>query len=312
MKKQLLELLICPHCLPAEYSLVADIYEQANGDIETGSLQCPHCSAHFPITDGVALLDPCSDDRQQPTNKYETAEVVSSYLWSQYGELLDDAHASQAYATWEQLIKPQAGIALDAGGAVGRFTFAMSCCCDFAIGIDTSQAFIRAARQLMRERSLGVRLKDEGLLHREVTIHLPDTWHSDKVEFVVANALALPFRKKSIALFSSLNLVDKVPSPFKHLQEMNRVTRDSDAQFLLSDPFSWSTEAAPIDQWLGGKPEGPYAGKGLANVAALLTDGQGDLGPAWQVGEPGSVWWKIRTHTNHYELIRSCFVHACR
>ena len=164
----------------------------------------------------------------------------------------------------------------------------------------------------MRERSLGVRLKDEGLLHREVTIHLPDAWQSGKVEFVVANALALPFRKKSIALFSSLNLVDKVPSPFKHLQEMNRVTRDSDAQFLLSDPFSWSTEAAPVDQWLGGKPEGPYAGKGLTNVAALLADGQNDLSPTWQVGEPGSVWWKIRTHTNHYELIRSCFVHACR
>lgn len=312
MKKHLLELIICPHCLPLEYSLVAAISEENLDDIETGSLHCPHCNAQFPITEGVALLDPDSADSPQPTNKYETTEVVSSYLWSHYGELLDDAHASQAYATWAQLIAPQGGIALDAGGAVGRFTFEMSNRCDFAIGIDTSHAFIQAARRLMRERSLVVRLKDEGLLHREVTLHLPDAWQSDKVEFVVANALALPFRKKSIALFSSLNLVDKVPSPLKHLQEMNRVTRDSNAQFLLSDPFSWSTEAAPVDQWLGGKPEGPHAGKGLANVAALLADGQGDLGPAWQVSEPGSVWWKIRTHTNHYELIRSCFVHACR
>ena len=312
MKKQLIELLICPHCLPSEYSLVADIRKEDNGDIETGSLHCPHCTAQFPITEGVALLDPYSSDSQQPTNKYENMEVVSSYLWSHYGELFDDPHASQAYATWAELINPQGGIALDAGGAVGRFTFEMSHRCDFAIGIDTSHAFIQAARQLMKERSLAVRLKDEGLLHREVTIHLSDTWQSDKVEFVVANALALPFRKKSIAVFSSLNLVDKVPSPLQHLQEMNRVTRDRGAQFLLSDPFSWSTEAAPVDQWLGGKPEGPFAGKGLANVAALLAGCQEDLNPAWQVGEPGSVWWKIRTHTNHYELIRSCFVHADR
>lgn len=311
MKKQLLELIICPHCLPEEHLLVADIIQEHDGDIETGALKCTHCGALFPIVDGVALLDPQATDNHRVANKYETDEVVSSYLWSHYGELLGDEHASQAYATWARLMQPQGGVALDAGGAVGRFTFEMSSRCDFAVGIDTSQAFIRAARRLMRERSLVVGLKDEGLLRREVTIRLPDDWRSDRVEFVVANALALPFRKKSIGLFSSLNLVDKVPSPLTHLREMNRVTRDAGAQFLLSDPFSWSTEAAPVEAWLGGKAEGRFAGKGLANVAELLADA-GELAPAWRVNDPGSVWWKIRTHTNHYELIRSCYVHASR
>jgi uncharacterized protein YbaR (Trm112 family) len=311
MKKQLLELIICPHCLPHEHSLVADILQEQGGDIETGALKCPHCGALFPIVDGVAMLDPHSTDSQRATNKYETDEVVSSYLWSHFGELFDD-DASQAYRTWAGLMRPQSGIALDAGGAVGRFTFEMSTRCDFAVGIDTSQAFIRAARQLMQERAMVVPLKDEGLLRREMTIRLPDDWRSDRVEFVVANALALPFRKKSMALFSSLNLVDKVPSPIQHLREMNRVTRDTHAQFLLSDPFSWSTEAAPVEEWLGGKAEGRFAGKGLANVAELLADSQGQLLPVWQVNEPGSVWWKIRTHSNHFELIRSCFVHASR
>ena len=312
MKKELLELIICPHCLPQEHSFVADITLERDGDIESGTLQCPHCAALFPITEGVALLDPFADAGHKEMNRYESDELVSSYLWSHYGELLNDENASQAYTTWAELMQPQSGIALDAGGAVGRFTFEMSTRCDLAIGIDTSHAFIRAARQLMRERSLVVSLKDEGLLRQEVTIRLPEEWRSDRVEFVVANALALPFRKKSMALFSSLNLVDKVPSPFQHLREMNRITRDSDAQFLLSDPFSWSIEAAPVDQWLGGKTEGRYAGKGLTNVAALLADGPGDLLPVWRVDEPGSVWWKIRTHSNHYELIRSCFVHASR
>ena len=311
MKKQLLELIICPHCLPHEYALVADILQEQGGDIETGALKCPHCGALFPIVDGVAMLDPHSTDNQRATNKYETDEVLSSYLWSHFGELFDD-EASQAYSTWAGLMRPQSGIALDAGGAVGRFTFEMSTRCDFAVGIDTSQAFIRAARQLMRERAMVVPLKDEGLLRRELTIRLPDDWRSDRVEFVVANALALPFRNKSMSLFSSLNLVDKVPSPIQHLREMNRVTRDTQAQFLLSDPFSWSTEAAPVEEWLGGKTEGRFAGKGLANVAELLADSQGQLLPVWEVNEPGSVWWKIRTHSNHFELIRSCFVHASR
>jgi len=312
MKKQLLELLICPRCLPREYPFAADSIREQDGDIETGTLKCQHCGALFPIVDGVALLDPLATDSQRAANKYETDEVVSSYLWSHYGDLLGDEQASRAYATWAGLMRPQSGIALDAGGAVGRFTFAMGSCCDFAIGIDTSLAFIRAARQLMRERSLVVALKDEGMLRREVTIRLPETWPSERVEFVVANALALPFRHNTIGLFSSLNLVDKVPSPLQHLQEMNRVTRDRRAQFLLSDPFSWSVEAAPMEAWLGGKTEGAFAGKGLANVAALLAEGRGELAPAWQVDAPGSVWWKIRTHSNHYELIRSCFIHASR
>jgi hypothetical protein len=93
---------------------------------------------------------------------------------------------------------------------------------------------------------------------------------------------------------------------------MNRVTRDSDSQFLLSDPFSWSIDVAPVEEWLGGKAEGCYGGKGLANIAALLSDGRGELAPAWRVNKPGEVWWKIRTHSNHYELIRSQYIHACR
>ncbi|SEL94382.1 Trm112p-like protein [Syntrophus gentianae] len=312
MKKKLLELIICPHCLPSEYPLAADILQESDGDIETGALKCPHCDALFPITQGVALLDSFGTAAQKATNKYETDEVVSSYLWSHYGELLDDEHASQAYSTWAGLMQPQEGIALDAGGAVGRFAFELTDCCDFVVGIDTSHAFIQVARRLMRERFLVTPLKDEGLLTREVTIRLPEAWRSDKVEFVVANALALPFRKKTFSLFASLNLVDKVPSPIGHLREMNRVTRNSNAQFLLSDPFSWSTDVAPVEEWLGGKEEGRYGGKGLVNIAALLSDGQGELAPSWRVNEPGEVWWKIRTHSNHYELIRSRYLHACR
>jgi uncharacterized protein YbaR (Trm112 family) len=312
MKKQLLDLLICPRCLPQENSLTLEGGHETDGDIERGSLVCHQCGSRFPLVDGVALLDPYATDSQRLVNKYETDEVVSSYLWSHFSDLMDDEQASQAYAAWAGMIQPQGGVALDAGCAVGRFTFEMSARSDFAIGIDTSHAFVQTARRLMRERGLVVSLKDEGMLRREMAIVLPETWRLDRVEFIVANALALPFPRKSAAIFSSLNLVDKVPSPLVHLREMNRVTRDEDAQFILSDPFSWSQEAAPVAEWLGGTIEGRFSGKGLTNIAALLGEKQGDLAPHWRVCEPGSVWWKIRTHSNHYELIRSCYVHASR
>lgn len=312
MKKQLLDMLICPRCLPQEYSLVLENGTVTADDIENGALVCDQCGHRFPIIDGVALLDPFATDKQRVASKYETDELVSSYLWSHFSDLMHEEQASQAYATWAGLIRDQTGVALDAGGAVGRFTFEMSTRCDFAIGIDTSQAFIRAARQLMHQGIMTVSIKDEGMLRREFTVILPAAWRRDRVEFVVANALALPFPAQSIAVFSSLNLVDKVPSPLTHLREMNRVTCPQQAQFLFSDPFSWSSEAASAAEWLGGTDQGRFAGKGLANVIRLLGDQQGELAPTWSVGKPGSVWWTIRTHSNHYELIRSCFVHASR
>lgn len=312
MKKQLLELLICPACLPGEFSLTAEIVAEIDGDIETGSLICPSCRASYPITDGIAKLDLVSDPTAVATNKYETDPVVASYLWSHFSELTDDQNSSPAYSTWAGLIEPHSGIALDAGGAVGRFAFEMSGRSDLAIGLDNSMAFVRAARNVMKERKLSVTIKDEGFATKMFSFNLPNHFNSDKVEFIVANAMNLPFRQGAVGSFSSLNLVDKVPSPLQHLKEMNRVSRRENAQFLLSDPFSWSEEAAPVSEWLGGQPDGPFTGRGIDNIIRLLRDRKGVLQPVWEVSDPDSVWWKIRTHTNHYELIQSSFVYARR
>lgn len=312
MKTSLVEILICPRCLPREVPLAADIQQVTDEDIDRGTLVCPHCRAAFPIKDGIAYLDPLQDDLDPAKNKYEQEQVVSAYLWSHYGDLFDPEHASDAYKAWADLIMPVRGMAMDAGGAVGRFTFEMSCKCDFAVGVDNSVAFIRAARSLMRNRQITFHLKDEGTLTREASFALPECWESSKVEFIVGNALALPFCRDSMATFASLNLVDKVPSPLQHLQEMDRVVRQRQAQCLLSDPFSWSEETAPPEQWLGGTTQGRFAGKGRGNIISLLTEENGDLCQRWQLEATGKTWWKIRNHTNHYELIQSCYLTATR
>lgn len=312
MKKQMLELLVCPVCLPKEFPLIADIVTEFNGDIETGSLTCPSCMVSFPITDGIANLDPMHEPSVMAANKYETDAVVASYLWTHFSELTGDEHSSKAYSIWADMIEPHNGIALDAGGAVGRFSFEMTTRSDFSVGFDNSVAFIRAARNLMKKRTLTVSLKDEGYSTRTFTFDLPDRFRSENVEFIVANAIALPFRENGVGSFSSLNLVDKVPSPMKHLKEMNRVTRNTGAQFVLSDPFSWSEEVTPVHEWLGGQPDGPYSGRGIDTIRGLLEDPKGVLKPVWKVSDTGRVWWKIRTHANHYELIQSCYVHSRR
>ena len=313
MKKELVSLLICPACLPEEVQLQVSVREISRGDIEAGELLCPQCRRVYPIEGGVADLDPNAGPAGKPAaNKYETPPVLSSYLWSHYADMLEDESASDAYRRWASLIEPHAGLAVDAGAAVGRFTFEMSRKCDLAVGVDNSRAFIRAARELMQRRGIAVPLKQEGNIFSESVLSLPPEWDSDRVEFIVADALALPFRAGSAASLASLNLIDKVPRPLRHLEEMNRVARAAGAQFLLSDPFSWSEEAAHEDEWLGCRTSGPFAGRGLDNVIALLAGNPARLPPRWEIRSRGEIWWKIRTHANHFEQIRSCYVKAHR
>ena len=313
MKKKILEMLVCPSCLPEEHALDPRIRKEDEDDILEGILSCLHCGSKYAIQNGIAFLDPGSHQKEQAkVSKYEAAPVVSSYLWSHYGDLLKDENASEAYQDWSEQMGLLPGFALDAGSAVGRFTFELSRKSDFAIGIDNSISFIRTARELMLRREKEFELLQEGLVTQKKTVTMPEGWKSQNTEFLVADAQKLPFKSGSFSSLASLNLVDKLPEPLEHLKEMNRVAKSKQSQFLFSDPFSWSEEVTGPGNWLGGTHEGPYSGDGIKNVRAILSGRDNGLGPQWNIEKVGHVWWKIRTHQNHFELIRSCFIKAKR
>ncbi|MCG6882082.1 MAG: methyltransferase domain-containing protein [Deltaproteobacteria bacterium] len=313
MKKRILEVLLCPSCLPEEHGLDPRIIKEEKDDILEGVLSCLHCGREYAIQNGIAFLDPGSPQKvPDKVSKYEAAPVVSSYLWSHYGDLLKDENASAAYQAWSEQMGILSGFALDAGSAVGRFTFELSRKSDFAIGIDNSISFIRTARELMLRREKEFELLQEGLVTQKKTVTMPEGWKSQNTEFLVADAQRLPFKSGSFSSLASLNLVDKLPEPLVHLKEMNRVAKPRQSQFLFSDPFSWSDEVTGPGNWLGGTHEGPYSGDGVKNVMEILSGRKNGLGSQWNIERMGHVWWKIRTHQNHYELIRSCFIKANR
>jgi len=313
MKTRILEMLVCPVCLPEEHCLKPHVLKEAENDIFEGVLSCVKCGRAYPIQNGIAFLDPASPhEKRDAVSKYEAAPVLSSYLWSHYGDFLKDENASTAYQEWNDLVHPSSGFALDAGSAVGRFTFEMSRKSDFAIGIDNSLSFIGAARELMLNREKEIQLQQEGFVTRKATVTLPKTWKNGNMEFLVGDAQRLPFKSGSFSSLASLNLVDKVSNPLTHLEEMNRVARPQEAQFLFSDPFSWSEEVTEAENWLGGTHGGPYSGEGIKNVMGILNGSKNGLRPQWNIEKKGHIWWKIRTHQNHFELIRSCFVKANR
>ena len=314
MKREILEYLICPDCLPEEHSPRLENFREWDGEIIEGRLECGRCGRAYPISDGIACLVEGKSGkvgaRSPQSSVYETPEVLSAYLWTHYADLFGDPDVTPAYSEWAGQIAPVSGAALDAGCATGRFSFELSAKADLVIGIDASMSFVATARRILRERKLEFRIKEEGLIHSEKSFFLPPEWDSAKVEFVVADAGALPFRSGSFGCVASLNVIDKTPGPSEIIKEACRVARAGDGQMLISDPFSWSGEICAPDKWLGGTVEGRFAGTGIDNVARLISEENLPGGPAWTIARRGAVWWKIRHHRNHFELVRSLFVKA--
>ncbi len=313
MKQFLLHHLICPACLPSEKQLEIAAQRVNGDDIITGELCCKTCKRRFPIKGGIATLladpDGSSVGSQQ---RYDDNEVANRYLWSHYADLMGYSEVSLANTLWAGCLLGKSSYSFDAGCAVGRLTFEMSARSEWAVGCDLSLNFIRAARRLAHERYCTFSLPLEGTLREKFHCELPSNWRSDNVEFVVANALALPFARDTFQQTSSLNLLDRVNYPLAHLYEMNRVAQSIGASFLFADPFSWSTTAAPEERWLGGTTVGKFAGRGLGNVRALLMGKDKILTPAWKISREGNITWIMRSHSNHRELINSEFLIAER
>lgn len=313
MKRILLPHLICPACLPKEYPLQPSITKELDGEIETGFLTCPRCRQGFPVQDGIANLVPNPDSATSGGQwRYEDQEMTARYLWSQYGDLLNEQTAEDEKSDWAGLLVQKGAAAFEAGCSVGRLTFEMANRFGFSVGCDLSSSFIKTARRLAHNRKLSFSLPLEGNLTEVFNLQLPGSWQTSNVEFIVADALRLPFAANSFDQVVSLNLLDRVSYPLAHLYEMNRVADDQDSSFLFADPFSWSASAAPEERWLGGTSQGPYSGRGLDNVRALLEGKNRVLMPAWKITRSGTRAWRMRTHRNHYEVISSDFLMAQR
>ncbi len=60
MKRQMMDILVCPEC---KGQLVITVISEAQGDIITGSLSCGTCEIDFPIANSVPNFMNASDKR---------------------------------------------------------------------------------------------------------------------------------------------------------------------------------------------------------------------------------------------------------
>ena len=313
MKQWLTQYLVCPQCLPEELSLELSADRQEDEEILAGSLSCKACGSSYPIEDGLAVVLP-EESRGilSVESGYNSKNMLSSYLWSHFCDTFDDPDATGAYARWSECFKGGSGMALDIGSSVGRLSFEMSQTHDRVIGIDTSPVFIRAARNLLMNKRLEFDMVIEGEITQKRAIEFHNGWQYDRVEFLVADAMALPFKNALFSTVASINILEKVPDPMKHFIEINRMMAASCARFVFSDPFSWDESVSLPDTWLSGRTEGKYKGFGIDNITRIMRGDGGIIDPPLTIADKKDVAWKIRKTRNLWEHITSQMILGTR
>ena len=309
MKKWVVDKLICPQCLNEEVPLDLTVHETEADDIKDGEMNCPRCGGNYPIQQGIAVLLPeATRDILSDQRGYNAPGMLSAYLWSHFGDLLNEPDATKAYQVWSAGFKPTSGDALDVGCAVGRLSFELAATHDHVIGLDTSIAFIRKAREILMSKQTSFDLIVEGHLTEPRRYRFDESRDFSRVDFIVADALALPFRERAFATTAAINLLEKVPDPLKHLTEINRVLQDRSAMFLFSDPFSWDEAVSPPERWLSGNGNAQYSARGIDTMRRVFAGEFGVFNPPLTIADDGNVAWKIRKTENLWEHITSQYL----
>ena len=315
MKTWVKKYLICPECRDEEIPLGLDIEEEIESDVVKGTLLCHSCKRQFPIQNGVAVILP---DKTLPVisdpSGYNSTNMLSSYLWSHFCDILKEPEATDAYRIWSSFFRKTKGVALDIGCAVGRLSFELTKTHSQVVGIDTSMAFIEKARELMQNRRIEFDLIVEGHITEKRTCDFANGWNFDQVDFIVADALALPFAKNTFKTVTSINILEKVSRPLRHLMDINRVLNKSKSTFVFSDPFSWDESVSAPQHWLGGvvSKNGDGNRRGIDNVIRYMWGKDDIFNPPLEIIEKGSVAWKIRKTENLWEHITSQFAVGVR
>jgi SAM-dependent methyltransferase len=120
----------------------------------------------------------------------------------------------------------------------------------------------------------------------------------ENVDFWACDATALPFPAGTFSLAVNMNLLDCVCAPRELLVTLARVLK-AGGKAVLTCPYDWSTDATPLEAWLGGHSQrSPLAGASEAVLRALLTPGAhpSSIKGLELFAEREDLPWRVRLH----------------
>jgi SAM-dependent methyltransferase len=191
VKRDLLELIVCPEC-EAEFDLQDERFDE--GEIESGRLVCRGENHRYPIREFIPRfveLDTYADAFALEWNAFRTAHLDSytglNYLDRQLQTFLD--------FPLEQLAGK---LVLDAGCGLGRFTEIVLNHEGTVVAVDLSRAIDAAFENLKRR---------------------------DNIYFLQADIFKLPFRKETFDFAYSWGVLHHTPDPPKAFQSLPPLVR---------------------------------------------------------------------------------------
>jgi len=202
-------------------------------------------------------------------NPYESDELIRSYLLFHYGLEADVwSHVSgpsgavgfaQRIVTDlldQSSIDSGSATALDVGCAVGGTCFALAPYCSSVHGIDFSQGFISAARELAAQGRVETVKRVEGDLFDPFVAELPASTPKERVTFAVGDAMNLDQDLSNFDVVVAANLICRLTKPRQFLDRVPSLVKVG-GQLLLTTPFTWLEDYTPKESWLSS-PDGSF------------------------------------------------------
>jgi putative 4-mercaptohistidine N1-methyltranferase len=195
------------------------------------------------------------------SNPYESRRLVDEYLFFHYATQAETSGGlpvpTEAWGFATRLVRDlwpgdsPVDSALDVGCAVGASSFELARRARRVLGVDFSNAFIEAAREIQSQGRMAAQVAVEGRRMRDFTACAPEGVDRGRVDFQVGDATALPPDLGSFDVVLAANLICRLPEPMRFLKRLPGLVKPGGA-LLLATPFSWLEEFTPVDHWLGG------------------------------------------------------------
>ena len=296
----------------------------------------PRCLREYPILDGVPVLvanlrahvqgnpgaffppapmhpnlESLLGDCAGPDSPFERQRrAVAQYARDHWGAL-DERQPGQpcpALGVFEvgQRLAPTApsghppGLRVELGCGPGRVSFALAASHPgLTLGVDLDLSFLRVAARALRTGRVRYPRRRVGLVYDVVEHDLPADLvaAASRLDFWMADAMALPFGPATFEEIVSLHLLDCVSSPWTHAASLDTLLGPGGVA-ILGCPYDWATSATPVEAWLGGHSQrGPEGGAAELALRALFDPADPRCAaPGLAVVASADVRWRVSLH----------------
>ena len=337
---------VCPTCRadgePGHPIVMGPVLHEADGHILQGVLRCSNvaCQREFPILDGVPILlariqeqlsaqtlglllrddlhpmlesligDCCGAGSELDTVRRH----LSHYAVDHWGEFDPDPWPGSGAVVrlLSEVLSltppPEGGLVVDLGCSIGRSSFELAARTGgLVLGVDLNLSMLRLAARVLRTGRVVYPRRRVGIVY-DRRDHAVPTPAAEQVDFWACDAAALPFRHGSIGMAVSLNVLDCLADPYRHLQSLGAMLRPGGLGYLAT-PYDWSPQATQLGGWIGGHSQrGDDEGDPVRRMRALLTRARTGLEV---VAERDGLDWEVRPYRRSRTLY-SCHAMAVR